>query len=711
MILSAAIARGVRVASLAFCLGVLATPSISGAQPNAIESVTSSQQGPATIVRIDLKSPPATAPSGFSIGNPPRIALDFGDTVNATGGNSIELTQGDVRNAAIVQAAERSRIVLNLKRALSFNTRVEGRSVFVTLEPSGAAAGPAEPSRAYSFARAPAAPRASLRDIDFRRGRDGEGRVIVDLSDGGPGVDVRLEGSTIVVDFLEVALPENLRRRLDVTDFGTPVRSVRAFQQGDRARLVIEPSGQWEHNAYQSDTQFVIEVKAIREDPNRLAQGSQPQYRGERLSLNFQNVDIRALLQIIADFTNLNIVTSDTVTGSLTLRLKDVPWDQALDIILQSRSLDLRKNGNVIMIAPREELAAREKAELEARQQIAEIEPVRTETFQLNYQKAEEIQKLLGNEKQRVLSKRGSVVIDQRTNKVFVQDTVSKLEAVRKVIEQVDIPVRQVLIEARIVEADDRFSRNLGARFGYTRLNASAGTYFGNTPQSSLSGNLQGVADLTPLPTAATPGTTALANTNFVNLPAAAISGTQAASFAVSLFSSSLTKFVNLEISALEADQRGKVLSSPRVLTADQGTAIIEQGKEIPYQQATSSGATAVQFKKAVLKLEVTPQITPEGSVIMAVKVSRDNAAELLPTGVAIDTRRVETQVLVENGGTVVIGGIYEQVERDRVNKVPLLGDIPGVGNLFKNNERQNDRSELLVFLTPRVITDTAMAR
>jgi type IV pilus assembly protein PilQ len=681
------------------------------AQPNSIESVTSSQQGATTVVRIDLKSAPSQPPNGFSIGNPPRVALDFADTQNAIGRNSIDLEQGDVRNVAVAQAGGRARLVLNLKRSLSFATRVEGNSVFVTLDPPASTASAGDSARSYSFASAATSARASLRDIDFRRGRDGEGRVIVDLSEGGPGVDVRIEGSTIVVDFLEVGLPENLRRRLDVTDFGTPVRSVRAFQQGDRTRLVIEPAGQWEHNAYQSDTQFVVEVKAIREDPNRLAQGSQPQYRGEKLSLNFQNVDIRALLQIIADFTNLNIVTSDTVTGSLTLRLKDVPWDQALDIILQSRSLDLRKNGNVIMIAPREELAAREKAELEARQQIAEIEPVRTETFQLNYQKAEEVQKLLGNEKQRVLSKRGSVVIDQRTNKVFVQDTVSRLEAVRKVIEQIDIPVRQVLIEARIVEADDRFSRNLGARFGYTRINASAGTFLGNTPQSSLSGNLQGVADLTPLPTAATPGTTALANTNFVNLPAAAISGTQAAAFAVSLFNSSLTKFINLEISALEADQRGKVLSSPRVLTADQGTAIIEQGKEIPYQQATSSGATAVQFKKAVLKLEVTPQITPEGSVIMAVKVSRDNAAELLPTGVAIDTRRVETQVLVENGGTVVIGGIYEQIERDRVNKVPFLGDIPGLGNLFRNNERQNDRSELLVFLTPRVITDTAMAR
>jgi type IV pilus assembly protein PilQ len=692
-------------AACAIVLWLAGAPA-ANAQSNSIESVTSAQQGSTTYLRINMKSPPGAVPAGFSIANPPRIALDLVDTANATGRAAVEMAQGDVRSVAIVQSGERSRVVLNLKRPLSYSTSIDGSTLVVALEPiaTGIAAAPA-PS-AYSFPKAEAGGAQSLREVDFRRGRDGEGRVVVDLSSSGIGVDVRQQGSTIVVDFLNTTLPDNLRRKLDVGDFGTPIRSVRAFQQGANARLVIEPSGLWEHNAYQSDTQFVVEVKGLREDPARLGQGSQPRYRGDRLSLNFQDIEVRALLQVIADFTNLNIVSSDSVAGNLTLRLKDVPWDQALDIILQSKGLDMRRNGNVIMVAPSDELAAREKLDLEARQQIAAIEPVRTETFQLNYQKAEQVQKLLGNEKQRVLSKRGSVVIDQRTNKVFVQDTVSQLEAVRKVIEQIDVPVRQVLIEARIVEADDRFSRNLGVRFGYNRVNASVGSGLG-----SVGGNLQGVADLTPLPTALTPGTTALANTNFVNLPAAAIAGLQPSSFAVSLFNSTLTRFLNLEISALEADQRGKVLSSPRVLTADQGTAIIEQGKEIPYQEATSSGATAVQFKKAVLKLEVTPQITPEGSVIMTVKVSRDNAAELLPSGVAIDTRRVETQVLVENGGTVVIGGIYEQVERDRVNKVPFLGDLPFVGYAFKNNERVNDRNELLVFLTPRVLTDTSMAR
>ncbi|MGD9942815.1 MAG: type IV pilus secretin PilQ [Burkholderiaceae bacterium] len=726
----------------AFCLALtLLAPRPALAQGNAIESVNSAQQGNVTYLRIALKNPLGVAPAGFSVSNPPRIAFDFLDTDNSAGRSSIELPQGDVRSVSIVQAGNRSRLVLNLKRPLSYQTSLDGNTLIVALEPI-VAAGQQQASTAYTFAKPADGAQHSLRDVDFRRGKDGEGRVVVELSDNGVGVDIRQQGQTIVVDFPRTSLPENLRRRLDVADFGTPVKNVRTFEQGGGTRLVIEPEGQWEHNAYQSETQFVVEVKAVREDPNRLIPGSQPGYRGDRLSLNFQNVDIRALLQVIADFTGLNIVTSDSVAGSLTLRLKDVPWDQALDIILQSKGLDKRKNGNVIMIAPAEEMAAKEKLDLESRQQIAEIEPVHTETFQLNYQKAEVLQKLLSDEKQRVLSKRGSVVIDQRTNKVFVQDTALRLEDVRRVIAQIDIPVRQVLIEARIVEADDRFTRNLGVRLGYNDMKSTiyrttsivdpvtgqptaynfpvygAGSRLGGV-YSTISGNLSGITDLSSQNGSTLEGVnalglgrpTALANTNFVNLPAASISGASPASFAISLFGSSLTRFLNLELSALEADNRGKVISSPRVLTANQSKAVIEQGKEIPYQQATSSGATAIQFKKAVLKLEVTPQITPEGSVILAVEVSRDNAAELLPTGVAIDTRRVQTQVLVENGGTVVIGGIYEQTERNRVNKVPLLGDIPVLGNAFKNTERTNDRTELLVFLTPRVVTETALAQ
>jgi type IV pilus assembly protein PilQ len=544
-----------------------------------------------------------------------------------------------------------------------------------------------------------------LRSIDFRRGSDGEGRVVVDLSDPNTSVDIRQQGNQVIVDFLNTSLPESLRRRLDVTDFGTPVAQVNAFQQGSGTRLVIEPRGLWEQNAYQSDTRFVVEVKPVKEDPTRLFQGTRQGYQGERLSLNFQNVDVRSLLQVIADFTNLNIITSDSVQGSITLRLKDVPWDQALDIILQSKGLDMRKNGNVIIVAPREEIAAKEKLDLEARNQIADLEPLRTENFVVNYQKADEVRRLLVDDKQRLLSKRGSVMVDQRTNQLFVQDTTARLEEVRRLLQRIDIPVPQVMIEARIVEADDRFSQNLGSRFGFARItngewvNAGAGSTFGPGTGSSSTNSI-------------TINGTTVTNPNFVNLPAAGLGGFSAGTIGLTLFNSSVTRLLNLELSALEADGRGKIVSSPRVITADKVKAQIEQGTEIPYQAATSSGATQIQFRKAVLKLEVTPQITPEGAIFLDVKVNRDSPSAISTggNGVAIDTKAVQTQVLVENGGTVVLGGIYEQNERTTTTKVPLLGDIPVLGWLFRNRTRVNDRTELMIFITPRVVSERVAA-
>ena len=440
-----------------------AVVAVPAAQGNVIESVTSSQQGNITYLRISLKDKLTAEPGSFSVANPPRVAIDFANTEVRTAQNTLELNQGDVRSVSLVQAGNRSRVVLNLKRALSYTTAQEGKDLIVTLTPLAVSANEPSAGPSYSFAKAePKVGGAALRDIDFRRGKDGEGRLVVDLSNPQIGVDIKQQGATIVVDFLRTALPDNLRRRLDVGDFGTPVKFVRAMQQGENARLIIEPSGLWEHNAYQSENQFIVEVKPVKEDPNKLVQGTRMGYRGDRLSLNFQSVDVRALLQVIADFTNLNIVTSDSVAGSLTLRLKDVPWDQALDIIMQSKGLDMRKNGNVLLIAPRDELATKEKLELEAKQQVSELEPLRTVTFQLNYQKAEALQKLLTDQKQSILSKRGSDVVDQRTNKLFVQDIATRLDDLARLIAQVDIPVRQVLIEARIVEADDRFSRNLG---------------------------------------------------------------------------------------------------------------------------------------------------------------------------------------------------------------------------------------------------------
>ena len=763
------------IAMMALLLAMIGAAAPALAESNSIDSVVSVMQGNQTELRLRLKEPLKTAPVSFTVANPPRLAFDLPDTVNGLGSNTVELTQGDIRSVTIVQAGGRSRVVLNLRGSVTNQLRLDGDSLVVSVTPVQSGSYVAAPSafaltqQARSSANASAvvapvpvlaradsaapvaAPRADnagsgsvLRDIDFRRGKDNDGRIVVDMSSSQTGVDIRQQGQLIIVDFLKTRVPENLRRKLDVSDFGTPVRSVRIFPQGENARVVIEPSGLWEQNAYQSENQFVIEVKPVKEDPNKLNPGGRAGYRGEKLSLNFQNVDVRALLQVIADFTNLNIVVRDSVAGSLTLRLKDVPWDQALDIVLQSKNLDMRKNGNVILVAPRDELATQEKLELESKMQISEIEPTRLEVFQLNYQKAESVQKLLSDEKQKVLSKTGSAVTDVRTNKLFVRDTGARLDEVRRIISQLDVPVRQVLIEARIVEADDLFSRNLGVKLGY---NDRKSTYYttasqidpvtgqpvainvpvygagsaiaGSNAYSTLSGNLQGVADLSSQLGCSASGTcaagigrpTPLGNTNFVNLPAAVLNGSNPASFAISLFGSSLTRFLNLEISALEADQRGKVVSSPRVLAADQGKAVIEQGTELPYQSATSSGATAIQFKKATLRLEVVPQITPEGNVIMKVKINRDAVGRITPAGFAIDTRAIETDVLVENGGTVVIGGIYEQVESKQTTKVPFLGDLPYLGALFRNNTRSNNKTELLVFLTPRVVADATAVR
>ncbi len=454
--------------------------AFASAQENAIESITTNQQGANVIVKVTMKNPVGKPPIGFSITNPARIALDFPSTSNATGVSTQNINLGDVRNVNLVQAGERSRLVFNLLRPLNYATAVEGNAVIVTIDGSGGVA-TAVNAAGMPMASKPAAGgnSSALRDVDFRRGASGEGRVVVTLPGNQIGVDVRQQGQTIVVDFLKASLPDVLRRRLDVTDFGTPVQTVTTTPQGENVRMVITPKGLWEHSAYQSDTQLVVEVKPIKEDPNKLTQGTQG-YRGERLSLNFQNVEVRAVLQVIADFTGLNIITSDTVTGNLTLRLKDVPWDQALDIVMQAKGLDMRKNGSVLWIAPKDELLTKEKLELEQKAQIAELEPVKTEIFQLNYQKAESFKQVFaldgaGGGNNRILSKRGSAVIDPRTNQLFVTDIPSKLEEVRNLVAKTDVASRQVLIEARIVEASDTFSKDLGAKLGFGLQRPSRG--------------------------------------------------------------------------------------------------------------------------------------------------------------------------------------------------------------------------------------------
>ncbi|HXD08142.1 MAG TPA: type IV pilus secretin PilQ [Burkholderiaceae bacterium] len=694
--------------ALALCLG-----AVTAWAQNSIQSINSAQEGGADVVRIELAEPLAAVPAGFSVQAPPRIAIDLPGVTNALGRNNVDINQGNLRSVNVAQAGERTRLVLNLKQAANYTASLQGKTLMLVVQAGAvtaaapAAAPATKAAEPVHFAESLNATPQSLRNIDFRRGQEGVGRVVVDLPSNQVGVDIRQQGQSLVVEFLKSTAPENLRRRLDVTDFGTPVRTVTTTQSGDKVRMVVEPTGAWEHSAYQSDNQFVLEVRQQKVDPNKLTQG--PGYAGEKLSLNFQNIEVRALLQVIADFTNFNVVTSDTVSGNVTLRLKDVPWDQALDIILQAKGLGLRKSGNVLWIAPKDEIATKEKLDLESKQQIAQLEPLRTQAFQLNYTKAEEIAKGLtgqstggggGGTQSRILSPRGSVIFESRTNQLFVSDIPSKLEEITQMIARIDIPVRQVLIEARIVEAADSFGRSLGVKLGsntapWKNFNIG-GTYLGVGQNSGiLADNVTG---------------SYVPNGYFVNLPAVGRNNYDASTFAVSLFNSAMNRFLNLEISALEADGKGKIVSSPRVITADQVKALIEQGTELPYQTATSSGATALQFRKANLKLEVTPQITPEGNIILDVDVNKDSVGQQTAAGFAIDTKHVKTQVLVDNGGTVVIGGIYEQNERTDITQVPLLGDIPYVGNLFKTRNTSASKTELLIFLTPKVITDRSAA-
>ena len=711
------------LARAAAALMVMMCAGAALAQGNAIESITANQQGSNVVINVTMREVPARAPIGFAITNPSRIALDFGATANATGKTVHELNLGDVRSLNVVQAGERTRLVLNLARALNYATTIDGKSVIVTVEGSGGVARALDAS-GMPAAAAPAslpATRPQLRDLDFRRGANGAGRVVVDLPVNQVAVDVRQTASGVTVDFLNARLPESLRRRLDVTDFGTPVTRVSTLAQGDNVRMTVEAQGDWEQSVFQSDSQLVVEVRKVEVDPNRGSLGSRdnPQgYRGEKLSFDFQDVEVRAALQAVADISGLNIIASDSVTGSLTLRLKDVPWDQALDVILTAKGLDQRKNGNVVWIAPKEELLTKEKLELEQRAQIAELEPLRSEIFQLNYQKAESFRNVFGLDaggatssadsggRNRVLSRRGSAIIDPRTNQLFVTDIASRIEDIRKLIQKTDIASKQVLIEARLVEANDGFSRNLGAKLGFndlrTQRGGDSGWQISGNERVAIGGNLAGVGQVT----GQTPATTSIDNTTMVNLPAAGIGGVPASTLAFSLFSSAANRFLNLELSALEADGKGKIISSPRVVTEDKQVAVIEQGVELPYEQATSSGATSISFKKANLRLEVTPQITPDGNVVLEVDVNKDSKGEETRAGFAINTQHVKTKVMVENGGTVVLGGIYQQTERNNVTKVPLLGDVPLLGYLFKTTGTEHSKTELLVFITPKIVNE-----
>ena len=708
---------------------LIASPSFG---QNVIEDVAVAKGAAGrTTLTFSLKDAPAAVPSVFAIATPPRLVLDFPNTTSV-GKATNEVTDSVLRSYNVVQAQGRTRVVLNLTKSQAYDVKSDGKKLSVALfdAPGTAVAESAPEAGRFTGATKTEGVTFGLRDVDFRRGPGGEGRIIVDLSDPNAGVDIKPQGKTLVVDFLRTQVPRNLERKLDVSDFGTPVVQIDTFAQGSNTRMVIEPRGLWEHSAYQTDNRLIIEVKPIVEDPNKLTQGTRVGYKGEKLSLNFQDIAVRSVLQVIGDFTGLNIIVSDTVTGNVTLRLKDVPWDQALDLVMQARSLDMRKNGNVVWIAPKEELALKEKQELEAKAQVADIEPLRTEIFQLNYQKAEDVRLMLkpsgsgaagASAAGGVLSKRGNVSVDARTNILVVQDTPSKLAEVRALIQRIDISVKQVLIEARVVIADDKFSRQLGARFGVGagiynngRNIGISGTPSGDPNQANIPGT--GIATgFSPSsyywrikPDTTTGGVTGEYINSVpynVNLPVTNPAGTLAMTF-LNLGNGNL---VNLELSAAEAANRGKVISSPRVVTANNQKASISQGQEYTLRVSGGVGGQSSAITiKAVLGLDVTPQVTPDGRVILDVEVKKDSIAGFQDGSPIVNTRRISTKVIVNNGDTAVLGGVYEETITDSTDKVPVLGDLPGVGNLFKRTNRGSDKQELLIFLTPKVIADTA---
>lgn len=674
--------------------------------------------------RVELKlimSGTAPDPLAFTIDDPARIALDLPDTTLGLTSRRRDVNLGPLDTVLTAEANGRTRVVLNLDAMVPYDTRKSGNTIFVTLGTDQADAavtqfsGSASPGGAApTFAAAGAR---QITSVDFRRTRDGGGRVMVNLSDPSTPVDIRQEGGRVVAIFKDTALPAELMRRLDVMDFATPVTTVDTLRTNLDTRIVITAEGKYEQLAYQSDNEFTIEINPA---PEEIDQGSSlfsetREYEGQRLTLNFQDIETRAVLQLLAETAGRNIVVSDTVQGNVTLRLRNVPWDQALDIVMTTKGLDKRENGNVIIVAPAEEIAARETADLEARQAILELEPLYSEFLQVNYAKASDLAALIGGsgggtggQTNSLLSDRGSVGIDDRTNTLLVQDTAERLQDIRRLVRTLDIPIRQVLIESRIVVVNDDFSRDLGVRFGVTGVkeNSSDGI-ISVTGSSDGSDTIVGSA-LDNLATSGTPfPVTApnIADRYAVNVPIENPAGRLALAVLDSDY------IVDLELTALQAEGRGEIVSTPRVITANQKEARIEQGVEIAYQESASSGATTTQFKKAVLALTVTPQITPDDNIIMDLLVSKDNVGELTPSATgglvpSIDTRSVETQVLVRDGQTVVLGGIYETERRETISKVPFLGDIPGVGALFRSKSDTSNKAELLIFVTPRILNE-----
>ncbi|MDZ7645338.1 MAG: type IV pilus secretin PilQ [Woeseiaceae bacterium] len=671
--------------------------------------------------RVELRlimSDTAPEPLAFTIEEPARIALDLPETSLALASRRRDVNIGPLSTVLTAEAGGRTRVVLNLGQMVSYNTRRSGNTIYVTL-----GADSDDSSVTTRFAGSPqqaadTAPRSyassgsrRINDVDFRRTREGGGRVMINLSDPSTPVDIRQEGGRVVAVFKNTALPEELMRRLDVVDFATPVTTVDTLRTNGDTRVVISADGNYEQLAYQSDNEFTIEINPAPEEEAQASLFSEEkEYTGERLTLNFQDIETRAVLQLLAETSGRNIVVSDTVQGNVTLRLRNVPWDQALDIVMTTKGLDMRENGNVIIVAPAEEIAARETADLEAKQAITELEPLYSEYLQVNYAKASNLAALIGSGEgeNTLLSERGSVAIDERTNTLLIYDTAQRLQDIRRLVQTLDIPIRQVLIESRIVIVNDDLSRDLGVRLGFTGVdsNSSDGiisvTGSGEGSGQIVDSALDNIANTGQAFPVQAPGIEDRYN---VNLPI----DNPAGRIALAVLDSDY--IVDLELAALQSEGRGEIISTPRIITANQKEAKIEQGVEIPYQESASSGATTTQFKKAVLSLTVTPQITPDDNIIMDLIVSNDTVGDVVASATggfvpSIDTRSVETQVLVRDGQTVVLGGIYETERRETVNKVPFLGDIPGVGNLFRSSQNISNKAELLIFVTPRILTE-----
>jgi type IV pilus assembly protein PilQ len=689
------------------------------AASNAIEDILYAKL-PGDRVQITLKmSRPPQEPNAFTITNPARISLDFPDTRVKLARPSVNVGVGAVTKVTVVEGERRARVVLNLIKPVSYRSEVQGNNYVLVLDaPTSAIAAATEPKVTH-FAGTRKLGKYSLTNVDFRRGSQGEGKIIVTLSDPAIGVDIREQAGEIILEFLNTSVPESLQRRLDVVDFATPVQTIDVFQRNANTRMVITPKGKYEHVAYQAGNVFTVSVKPIVEKEGE-KKPDEFGYTGERLSLNFQNIDVRAALQVLADFTGLNFVVSDTVKGSLTLRLKDVPWDQALDIIVDAKNLAVRRKGNVITVAPAAEVAAKEKAAFEAAKAALELEPLVSELIQINYAKAADIANLLksikpvtavgaavhpvfgpqatgsavqaATESNTLLSPRGQVTVDERTNSILVQDTPAKIREIRKLIAQLDQPVRQVMVETRLVEATDTFAKTLGVRLGGISDKTRGGT------RRLVSGKLEYLDKYTDPDN---PQFEYIPSGLAVNLPASNLGNFVSSAISLTIFKN--YGLLDLELSALEQEGKGKIISSPRVITANQKKAVIEQGQERVFT-TNVLGVGSVVTKKATLKLEVTPQITPDERVNLDVVITKDNFADAV-TGL-LNVKQIQTNVLLDNGETVAIGGIFEQDANDTKTQVPYFGDLPLLGWLFKNKQNRDNKTELLIFLTPRILSE-----